>query len=74
MEFMGDSLLGLRDLRQWKEILDEHADFMLKKNASEKPRRLQQFEKGCAPRIQGWTCDQSVPQIHALSLATISHV
>jgi hypothetical protein len=44
---------------------------MLKSNASGNPRRLQQFEKEYAPRIHGWTCDQSVAQIHALSLAEI---
>jgi hypothetical protein len=45
---------------------------MLERNASENPRRLQQFEKECAPRIHGWTCDQSLAQIHALSFAIIS--
>jgi hypothetical protein len=71
MEIMGDSLLCARGLRQWNEIQDGHADFMFKRSFSENLRHLQQFVTECAPRTHGWTCDQSVAQIHVLSLATI---
>jgi hypothetical protein len=74
MEIMGDSLLCARGLRHWNEIQDGHAGFILKINVSGNPRRLQQFEKECAPRLHGWTCDQSVAQIQALNLATIGIV
>jgi hypothetical protein len=61
---MGDSLLCARSLRQWNEIQDRHADFMFKRSFSENPRRLQQLEKECGSRIDGWTCEQSLAQIH----------
>jgi len=68
---MGDSLLSARRLRQWNEMEDEHAGFMFKRNVPGNPRRLQQFEMECAPRIHGWTCDQSLAQVHSLSCAAI---
>ena len=30
-----------------------------KRNVSGNAKRLQQFEKECAPRIRGWTCDKA---------------
>jgi hypothetical protein len=37
MEFMGDSLLCARGVRQWNEIQDGHADFMFKRQCLGKP-------------------------------------